>query len=96
MNTINTSTGYSGFQLQLGRSPQLIPPIVPTSLPPDLHSAASATENIISQVTEDIADAKDNLLEAKLYQASSTNASWGSEITYNVGDKVMLSTFHRR
>lgn len=96
MNTINTSTGYSGFQLQLGRSPQLIPPIVPTSLPPDLHSAASAAENIISQVTEDIADAKDNLLEAKLYQASSTNASWGSEITYNVGDKVMLSTFHRR
>ena len=32
MNTVNVSTGYSGFQLHLGWSPCLILPIVPTSL----------------------------------------------------------------
>ena len=96
MNTINASTGYSGFQLRLGRSPRLIPPIVPTSLPPDLRSAASAAENIINRINEDVADAKDNLLQAKLYQASAANASRGPEVAHKVGDKVMLSTFHRR
>ena len=96
MNTINASTGYSGFQLRLGRSPRLIPPIVPTSLPPDLRSAASAAENIINRINEDVADAKDNLLQAKLYQASAANASHGPEVAHKVGDKVMLSTFHRR
>ena len=32
MNTINASTNYSGFQLRLGRSPQIIPPTI-TPLP---------------------------------------------------------------
>ena len=36
MNTVNASTGFSGFQLHLGRSLRLIPPMVPTNLPDDL------------------------------------------------------------
>ena len=48
MNTVNTSTGYSGFLLHLGQSPRVIPPIIPTSLPDDLHSAGSAAENVIT------------------------------------------------
>ena len=96
MNTINALTGYSGFQLRLGRSPRLILPIVPTSLPAKLRSAASAAESIISRIAMDVADAKDNLLLAKLTQASGANKSRGKEISYQIGDKVMLSTFHRR
>jgi hypothetical protein len=31
MNTVNTSTGFSPFQLKTGRSPRIIPPLVPLS-----------------------------------------------------------------
>ena len=95
MNTINSSTGYSGFQLHLGRSPHVIPPIVPTSLPDNLHSAGSTAENIINQLTNDIADAKDNLIQAKAIQATYAKRLHGQEVVYQPGDKVMLSTFHR-
>jgi hypothetical protein len=32
MNTVNASTGFLPFQLCLGRSPRIIPPIIPYSL----------------------------------------------------------------
>jgi hypothetical protein len=28
MNTVNTSTGFSGFQLRMGHSPHLLPPLI--------------------------------------------------------------------
>ena len=62
MNTINSLTGYSGFQLHLGRSPRVIPPIIPTLLPDNLHSVGSTAENIINQLMNDVTDAKDNLI----------------------------------
>ena len=96
MNTINSSTGYSGFQPHLGWSPCVIPPIIPTSLPDNLHSVGSTAENIINQLTNDIADAKDNQIQAKAIQAAYANRSCGQEVMYQPGDKVMLSTFHRR
>ena len=95
MNTVNSLTGYSGFQLCLGRSPRIIPPIIPTLLPDNLRSAASAAENVINQLTNDIANAKDNLLKAKTIQATYMNRLHGREVAYQLGDKVMLSTFHR-
>ena len=33
MNTVNASTGYSPFQLHLGRSPRLIPPLSSSPIP---------------------------------------------------------------
>ena len=95
MNTINSSTGYSSFQLRLGRSSRVIPPIVPTSLPDNLCSAGSTAENIINQLTNDIADTKDNLIQAKAIQAMYAKRSRHQEVMYQPGDKVMLSTFHR-
>lgn len=98
MNTVNASTSFSGFQLKLGRSPRVIPPLIPADLPDELRGTrdAAATEAIISQVAADVAEAKDNLLAAKVGQAHATNASRGKEVIYVVGDRVMLSTFNRR
>ena len=45
MNTVNASTGFLGFQLHLGRSPRVMPPIVPQLLLTKITQAfhASAT-----------------------------------------------------
>ena len=96
MNTVNASTGFSNFQLHLGRSPRLIPPIVPTQLPDTIRSAASTAESVITRVNTDVKEAQDNLFKAKLFQEHYANANRGSEFVYKVGDDVMLSTFNRR
>ena len=49
----SASTGYLGFQLCLGWSPHVIPPIIPTSLPDDLRSTGSAAENKKIQLEND-------------------------------------------
>ena len=95
MNTVNSSTGYLGYQLHLGQSPHVIPPIMPTSLPDDLHSAGSLAKSIITQLTDDVADAKDNLLQAKMIQPAYANKLCGHEVIYQPSNKVILSTFHR-
>jgi hypothetical protein len=70
MNSVNGSTGFSPFQLRLGRSPRLIPPIVPSQLSyPEAVSAA----DIITKLNRDVAEAKDNMLQAKVYQSHYAN-----------------------
>ena len=51
---------------------------------------------MITQLQNDVADTKDNLLLAKITQACHAKTSRADEIMYNIGDKVMLSTFHRQ
>src|ERR1700678_4146775 len=41
MNSINKSTGFSGFQLQMGRSPQILPPLLPHFNPEDNDEIAA-------------------------------------------------------
>ena len=94
MNTVNTSTNYSGFQLHLGHSPRIIPRIVPSHLSPELQSAGPAAKAVIMQLQNDVADARDNLLLTKIAQAHHAKTSHADKIIYKVGDKVMLSTFH--
>ena len=43
----------------------------------------------------DINEAQDNLIMAKIFQAHYANTARGREVEYKVGDRVMLSTFHR-
>ena len=86
MNTVNSSTCYSGFQLHLGWCPCVIPPIIPTSLPDNLHSAGPAAENMIT-LTNDIVDMKDNLLQAKIIQVVYANRSCGCEVIYQLVTK---------
>jgi hypothetical protein len=96
MNTINVSSGFSPFQLHMGHSPCLIPPIAPAlaeEASSDVDTALALA--LIKCITLDIKEAKDNLLAAKVAQAEFANRHRGDEIVYSVGDKVMLSTIHR-
>jgi hypothetical protein len=98
MNTINASSGFSGFQLRLGRSPRIIPPIVTDDLDPELKDTPEAirAEMIISKLNTDVDEAKDNLLRAKVFQSHFANKTRRADFKFAVGDKVMLSTLHRR
>lgn len=44
----------------------------------------------------DVLEAQDNFLLAKAHQAAYANASRGTEPRFAQGDRVLLSTFHRR
>jgi hypothetical protein len=98
MNSVNASTGFSNFQLRLGRSPRIIPPIIPDSLtePISASSKSIRAQIVIDQLQTDVAEAKDNLLQAKVFQTHYANLNRSPEIPFSIGDKVMLSTLHRR
>ena len=93
MATLNKSTGYSPFQLRFGKSPRVLPPLVP--LPPNPSREHVSAREVIQQVHMDVADARDNLLVAKISQAHHANESWVDLFPYKVGDWIMLSTLNR-
>lgn len=99
MNLLNASTGCTNFQIQLGRSPRMITPMVPA--PPSMEPQSIERDTIraikmVEELQTDVAEAKDNLLQAKVFQTHYTNLNRSSEIPYMIGKKVMLSTLHRR
>jgi hypothetical protein len=97
MNTVNVSTGFSPFQLCMGRSPRLIPPLVPGPAEGDVGSPDDkAALVLIERIALDVTEAKDNLLAAKVTQAEFANRHRADEIVFKPGDRVMLSTEHRR
>lgn len=95
MNTVNASTGFSPFQLHLGRSPRMLPPIashaVSTTEPSDQNA-----HRFLAQLANDVFEAQDNLLAAKAAQASNVNNSRAKTLVLQTGDRVMLATKHRR
>jgi hypothetical protein len=96
MNTVNASTGFSGFQLHLGRLPRIIPPLLASIPDTELQDATTTATALLDRLTEDVAEARDNLLQAKITQAHSASASQGPDPHYNIGDLVMLSTANCR
>ena len=95
MNSINSSTGYSGFQLLMGRSPRLIPPLLPTNGNDQTTEDKRATR-LIEQLKCDVEDAKDHLLEAKFLQAFYANWDRSPEDSFKIGDRMMLSKLHHQ
>jgi hypothetical protein len=91
-NTINKSTGFSPFQLHTGRSTRLIPPITPATR----KAEDMGVVKMIDQIHTDVAEAKDNLMLAKIFQADQANRKRRPEDVYQVDDLVLLSTANRR
>jgi len=72
MNAVNPSMGFSRFQLHMGCSLHVLPPLIPSTLltPPAEEVDAHI---IIKQLTMDEAKAKDVLLTSKITQAFCAN-----------------------
>jgi hypothetical protein len=98
MNSVNASIGFSNFQIRLGRSPRIIPPLVPGIVdgPVSDEMDAMRARKLIENIETDVAEAKDNLFQAKVFQMHYANQARSPEIPFKIGDKVMLSTLHRR
>ncbi|RDB23802.1 Transposon Ty3-I Gag-Pol polyprotein [Hypsizygus marmoreus] len=93
MNTVNASMGFSPFQLKSGFSPRVLPPLSP---PPVLASAdEDMALHVLQSIELDFCEAMDNLISSKISQAHHVNKSHGKEISYTLGDLVMLSTANR-
>jgi hypothetical protein len=76
MNTVNASTGFSSFQLRLGHSPRIIPPLVPSNLPAEIRASEEAqnAQKLLEEISHNVAEAKDSMLAAKIRQTLTANA----------------------
>lgn len=93
MNTVNTSTGFTLFQLRMGQSPHLIPPLIPLTKI-TLQEDISA-HDVIEQLQNDVLEAQDNLLQAKISQSVEVNKHHSLIFPFTVGSHVRLTTLHR-
>jgi hypothetical protein len=92
MNTLNVSTGFSGFQLRFGCSPRVIPP---------LHTAPTCDpetpEQLVHRLSSLEGQAWDSLLQHKVIQAFHANKTRDtSPFPFAIGHRVKLSTENRR
>ena len=94
MNSVNKSTKSTPFQLQFGRTPRILPPLTTTH--PSVSQEATSARKIIDRIQIDVADAKDNLLLAKITQSAQTNKHRTDSFPYKVGNWVWINTDNHR
>ena len=93
MNTINKSTGFLPFQLHIGRSPHIIPPLIEQ----ENHDTAPEAEHayeLIKKLEQISMEAQDNLLHAKISQAAQVNKTRTLTFPFSVGGRVCLTMLH--
>jgi len=93
MNTVNKSTGFSPFQLHMGRSPRIIPPLVPAK--PSATVMDIDAWHVIRKLESDVLEAQDNLLKAKILQSTQSNKHHTLKFPFKLGSHVQLSTLHQ-
>ena len=86
--------GYTPFHLRFGRTPRVLPPL--SEIPPNPSNEHISAREVIENLCSDVADARDNLLLAKISQSYFANPKRAEDPVLKIGDKVMLSTLHRR
>jgi hypothetical protein len=86
MNMINSSTGFSPFQLRMGHSPHVIPPLV--SITANNIEDIGALE-VIKKLEIDVVEAQDNLMTAKLSQTVYANESCTDDFPLKIGDRIL-------
>jgi hypothetical protein len=92
MNTQNASTGLTGFQLRMGLSPRVIPPLVE-----EIAQNTETPENFLARMRALEAQARDSLLQHKVLQAFNANKSHDMQgLPFRIGNRVKLSTVNRR
>lgn len=91
MNTIDSSTGFSPFQLRMGQSPWVISPFITSNKwVEDIYAI-----NIIKWLELDVEEAKDNMLCAKISQLLTADKHRTDIFPFKTGGQVVLSTLHR-
>lgn len=73
----------------------LFPPLVPYVPNQDEVDDIEGAKQVLEWLVNDVQEARDNLLEAKVSQVAQANTHCGAEVVYSVDDRVMLLTFHR-
>jgi len=95
MNTINKSMGFSPFQLCMGHSPQVIPPLIERH-DRDTTLEAEHMYELIKRLEQLSMEAQDNLLCAKISQAAQANKYRTLMFPFVVGGRVKLLTLYHR
>ena len=72
----------------------MLPPLI--DLPPKPSKENISAWEVVTRVIQDVADAKDNLMVAKIAQAHHANQHRLDNAELKVGDLVMLSTLNHR
>jgi hypothetical protein len=96
MNTVNKSTGFSPFQLRLGHSPHIIPPLLKQIQQMNATSVELSATALIEHIQHDVWEAQDNMIKAKISQSQQANKHCILEFPFKIGEHVRLSTLHRR
>jgi hypothetical protein len=73
MSTLNKSTGFFLFQLQMGQMPCILPPLV--THPEPMDDVELFTMEIIKCIQKNTTKAQDNLFRAKILQSVQANKS---------------------
>ncbi|KAJ3572578.1 hypothetical protein NP233_g2990 [Leucocoprinus birnbaumii] len=90
MNTVNASTGYTGFQLRMAFSPRVLPVLSDTTLTEKEQPSA-----MIARLGKNVMAAQDNLLGTKINQAATANKHRRDEFPFKEGEQALLSTKNR-
>ncbi|KAJ3811634.1 hypothetical protein F5876DRAFT_39228 [Lentinula aff. lateritia] len=96
MNSINSFTGLSMFELCYGRSLRVIPPLLnnPSVVVPNPSTDAVAARDFLHQINLTVREARDNLMLAKVVQAYQADKHHGPCELFEQRDLVMLLTYH--
>jgi len=86
MNTINKSTGFTPFQLCMGCSPHIIPPLIPAKSSTTVSNVDAW--HVIQRLEMDVLEAQDNLLRAKISQLTHANKNCTLKFPFVIGSCV--------